>query len=1138
MTTSLLATRRFAPLFWCQFFSAFGDNFLRTALVFLILFKVGGSGSEVLISLASATVIAPYFFLSGLGGQMADRFDKAIVARRLKLSEIFAASIAVAGFALHSLPILFFALFCYGVIAALFGPIKYGILPDHLKQSELPRGNALIESATFIAILLGTIVGGIAAKNGGSFASFAALMIAFSSFSFITSLFILPTGEGAPHLSVQANIAASTVSLIRQLHSNRLLWWGGLVSSWFWLMGIVVLSIMPPLVKNVLGADEQTVTVFLAVFSISIAVGSGLAAWLAAGRIILLPTLAACVLIGVLAVYLGLITYGSVPGATPRSFTDILASAHGIHVLIAFAGLAISGGLFIVPCFAAIQAWAGPDQRARVIAAVNIINAAFMTFGALIIAVLQTAGVRTPGIFIVIGVASLLVAFLIARTMPTNVLGDTLSILYRVLFRIEVSGIDNLAKAGPRVIIALNHVSFLDWGIALALYRQKALFAVDSNIAQRWWVRPFMGLGRTIAIDPLKPMGTRALINAVKDGYALAIFPEGRITVTGTLMKVYDGVAMIAEKSDAMVVPVRIEGLEQTPFSRLSKEQMPRRWFPKVKVTILEPVKLAVDPALKGRARRRAAGAKLYEVMSNLIFRTTSTDRTIVEAVIQEAKRQGPGRIAIEDPLSGALSYRRILMGAAILGGKLMPLADEGRPLGVMLPNANGAVVTFLAVLSAGRVPAMINFSAGPKNIVAACKAAELSTVVTSRSFVEKGRLEPVVAAIAEHAHVVYLEDIRDTISTLDKIRGLFHRNKPLVPRKADDWAAILFTSGSEGMPKGVVLSHRNMLSNAAQAAARVDIGRTDILFNVLPMFHSFGLTVGTVLPLVLGVRIFLYPSPLHYRTIPELIYSTGATLLFGTDTFLAGYARSANAYDFRSIRYVLAGAEPVKEATRNAYLEKFGLRILEGYGVTETAPALALNTPMFNKFGTVGRLLPGMEARLEKVDGVEEGGRLFVSGPNVMLGYLRVEHPGVLEAPPEGWHDTGDIVTIDSEGYITIKGRAKRFAKIGGEMVSLAAVEMLASDIWPNAPSACATVPDARKGERLVLVTQQPDATRAALMAHAREKGASELMVPAEVVIVDKLPLLGAGKIDNLAVTAMVRDMMAARTETVRAHG
>src|ERR1700694_3322006 len=298
----------------------------------------------------------------------------------------------------------------------------------------------------------------------------------------------------------------------------------------------------------------------------------------------------------------------------------------------------------------------------------------------------------------------------------------------------------------------------------------------------------------------------------------------------------------------------------------------------------------------------------------------------------------------------------------------------------------------------------MINFTAGAANILAACRAAQIDTILSSRAFIEKVKLTRLVAAIEGEVRIVYLEDIRASVTFADRLRGLLNAEKPLVPRKADDWAAILFTSGSEGTPKGVVLSHRNMLANTAQAAARIDFGRQDKVFNVLPVFHSFGLTVGLVLPLVSGVRIYLYPSPLHYRTVPELIYGVNATILFGTDTFLSGYARVAHPYDFRSLRYILAGAEPVKESTRRTYMEKFGLRVLEGYGVTETAPVLALNTPMFNKFGTVGRLLPGMELRLDPVEGVDDGGRLFVRGPNVMLGYLRAERPGMLERPAEGW--------------------------------------------------------------------------------------------------------------------------------------
>jgi acyl-[acyl-carrier-protein]-phospholipid O-acyltransferase/long-chain-fatty-acid--[acyl-carrier-protein] ligase len=422
----------------------------------------------------------------------------------------------------------------------------------------------------------------------------------------------------------------------------------------------------------------------------------------------------------------------------------------------------------------------------------------------------------------------------------------------------------------------------------------------------------------------------------------------------------------------------------------------------------------------------------------------------------------------------------------------------------------------------------MINFTAGAANILSACRAAEVHTLITSRAFVEKGRLGPLVEAIAGRVSIAYLEDMRAEVGVVDKLRGLVEWRRPLVESGASSPAVVLFTSGSEGAPKGVVLSHQNILANAAQAAARIDFGRTDTVFNVLPVFHSFGLTVGLVLPLVFGVRTFQYPSPLHYRTVPELVYGTNATIMFGTDTFLAGYARAANPYDLRSLRYVLAGAEPVKEATRQVYLEKFGLRILEGYGVTETAPALALNTPMYNRFGTVGRILPGMEARLDPVPGVEEGGRLYVRGPNVMMGYVRADNPGVLEPPPEGWHDTGDIVTLDAQGFVTIKGRAKRFAKIGGEMISLAAVEALAGDLWPNALSAVVSMPDARKGERLILVTQQKDATRSQFQAYAREHGASELMLPSEILVLEKMPMLGSGKADLLSLAKLMQERAA----------
>jgi acyl-[acyl-carrier-protein]-phospholipid O-acyltransferase/long-chain-fatty-acid--[acyl-carrier-protein] ligase len=1130
---ALLNTRRFAPLFWCQFFSAFSDNFLKNALVFLLLYKLKVPGTEALITLTAPVFIAPFFFLSALGGEIADRYDKAWVAQRLKLVEIGVALLAVVGFLLHSVLLLFIALFLFGVIAALFGPIKYGILPDHLARSELPAGNALVEAATFIAILLGTIVGGLAARDD-IFPPllFALLIVVFSLSCWLSSLYIPPTGEAAPNLVVRSNIVVSTIDLLRKLREDSRIWWGAVVTCWFWVVGGVALVLLPPLVKNVLGGSEIVATFCLGIFAISIAIGSGLAAWLAAGRIILLPTVIGAVLLGIFSFDLGLATWGLLPAEQGMGIVAVFGSLRGFRIAVDLAGLAVAGGLFIVPVFAAVQAWAGIDRRARVVAGVNVLNAAAMAVSTLVIALLQVPPISatTPALFMLMGVASLGVAIATGLTMPASAFSDALSILYRALFRIEVKGIENLRTAGQNVIIALNHVSFLDAGLAMSLRSRKPVFAIDVGIANKWWVKPFLKVTDALPLDPMRPLAVRTLIDAVKSGKALIIFPEGRITVTGSLMKVYDGAAMIADKAGAEVVPVRIEGLEQTPFSRLSKDQVRRKWFPKVTVTVLPPVKLTVDPELKGRRRRQAAGAALYGIMSDLVFRTTSTDKTLTQAIIEAAETHGQGRVAVEDPLNGALSYKRLLTGAAVLGTKLMPLAPEGRALGVMLPNANGAAVTILGLMSAGRVPAMINFTAGASSILAGCKAADVTTIVTSRVFIEKGRLDKLVEALAAKLTIVYLEDVRETVTFMDKIRGLRHRNKPLVKRMPDDWAAILFTSGSEGVPKGVVLSHRNILSNAAQAAARIDFGRQDKVFNVLPVFHSFGLTVGMMLPLVFGVPIYLYPSPLHYRTVAELVYGVNATILFGTDTFLNGYARVAHPYDFRSLRYILAGAEPVRETTRRTYMEKFGLRILEGYGVTETAPALALNTPMFNKFGTVGRILPGMEVRLEKVEGVEEGGRLFVRGPNVMLGYLKAERPGVLEPPAEGWHDTGDIVAIDEQGFIAIRGRAKRFAKIGGEMISLSAVEMLAGELWPNNPSAVIATPDPRKGERLILVTEQKDATRSAFIAFARERQASDLMIPSEVMILDKMPMLGSGKVDVMSVGKIVQEHLATK--------
>jgi acyl-[acyl-carrier-protein]-phospholipid O-acyltransferase / long-chain-fatty-acid--[acyl-carrier-protein] ligase len=1133
MIKQLMSSRRFAPLFWAQFCSALNDNVLKNALVIILLYGVTTGHGDALVTLAGAVFIFPFFILSGLGGELADKYVKSVVARRLKFAEIFAAMFAAAGFFLHSVPLLFVALGLFGVIAALFGPVKYAMLPDQLVVAELATGNALVEGATFMAILIGTIAGGrfVAGSSEMGLVSTAVIVLALISWAFASRIPV--TNPSAPELRITANPWTSTSQLLQTLWAEGRLWDGMVIVSWFWLVGAVVLSLLPALIKDIVGGTEGVVTLCVAVFAIGIAAGSLFAAQLSHVRPNLALVPIGAIVMGVVGLDLAL-AIGTTVGGHEISPSVFLGSVAGFRMIADFALFAFGGGLFVVPAFAAVQAWSAPSERARIIAAGNVLQAAFMVVGSLGVAVLQAMGMPIAWIFVGLALASFGALWFVMTKWGKEGVRDFGALMFRALFRTEVRGLENLPPAGTRMLIAPNHVSLIDGPLLHAILPVDASFAVDTGIAKAWWAKPFLKLIRHHTVDPTRPLGARDLIKLVAAGEPVVIFPEGRITVSGSLMKVYDGTAMIADKADAVIVPVRIEGAQRSYLSYLKNGEIKRALFPKVTISILPPVKLPIDQTLKGKTRRNAAGAALQDVMIDAMVKNAMLDQTLFQGLANAYRDRDTGKPVIEDALGTKLTYRKLILGAQVLSGKLERGTAVGENVGVLLPNSAGVAVVFMALQSIGRVPAMLNFSAGPANVLAAMKAAQVKTVLTSKAFIEKGKLDKLVAAIAAEATIVYLEDVRASIGLADKIRGFAAGVAPRVARAADDPAVVLFTSGSEGTPKGVVLSHRNILANAAQALARVDANANDKVFNVLPVFHSFGLTGGMMMPLLAGIPIYMYPSPLHYRIVPELIYQTGATILFGTDTFLTGYARSAHAYDFRTLRLVLAGAEAVKERTRQVYMERYGVRILEGYGVTETAPVLAMNTLMANRAGTVGRLSPLMEYALTPVPGIDEGGRLSVRGPNVMLGYLRAENPGVLEPLVDGWHDTGDIVTIDAQGFIAIKGRAKRFAKIAGEMVSLSAVEAMAAALWPSAISVAVSIPDQRKGERIVLLTTQKDAERTALQRQAKTIGASELTVPGAIQIVESVPLLGSGKTDYVAATALAREAAEAPQQDV----
>lgn len=504
--------------------------------------------------------------------------------------------------------------------------------------------------------------------------------------------------------------------------------------------------------------------------------------------------------------------------------------------------------------------------------------------------------------------------------------------------------------------------------------------------------------------------------------------------------------------------------------------------------------------------------------------------QNIFETLVRASRKCSGKHIIIEDQDDTQLNYKKLLLASVILGKKLNNLTEHKNPVGVMLPNVAGVAVTFFALSAYGRTPAMLNFTSGVQNILACLQASQCKQVLTSRRFIKLGELEDIEQGLIDAGYeLIYLEDVKKSISALDKIRGLLGLKsscRKLVSKagQSDDTAVILFTSGSEGLPKGVVLTHANIIANVNQIYLTRAFQQDDIIFNCLPVFHSFGLTAGLLMPVLRGMKSYLYPTPLHYKIIPELIEKHGATILFGTDTFLFGYGRFGEASQLKGLRLVIAGAEKLKERTQKLWNEKIGIQVYEGYGATETSPVLSVNLPNANKNGSVGKPVQGMECRLEPVPGLQTGGALHVRGPNIMAGYLRPENPGVLEKPEGGWHDMGDIVEIDGDGYITIVGRTKRFAKIGGEMISLAAVEDYVASFWPDHMHVAVAIADERKGEQIILVTEKEDAQRDELTRLAKEKGITEIMLPRMLKIVTGIPLLGSGKVD-FAATAKLLD-------------
>ena len=701
-----------------------------------------------------------------------------------------------------------------------------------------------------------------------------------------------------------------------------------------------------------------------------------------------------------------------------------------------------------------------------------------------------------------------------------------LRLTLRLIFRVRVKGDTRPLSRGPALIVA-NHDSLLD-GVLLGVFLPGCpLVVVAREAVAHRLTRMLLRAVPHVVLDPARPIAVKRIIQQIRDGRVVAIFPQGRVSTTGGLMKIYDAAGVIASRCDADIVPVRIDGTIHSRFAGVAGACR-RRMFPQVTLTVQNPVKLPPLPPLAPRERRRRLADAVLRLMQTMMC--TPPAGTVFEALLDAARVHGRRTAIVEDIRRQPETYASLIKSSLALGRIMTRLARPGEIVGVMMPNVSISLALVLGLIAMRRIPGMLNYTSGARALSGACTAAGIRTIVTSRRFVQMARIEDTVDALRD-CRVCYIEDLRSQLTVGDKLwlvaKALPRPRSVLVRADATDTALVLFTSGSEARPKGVALTHRGILVNLAQMRAVIDFGPNDKYFNSLPLYHTFGLIACSLLPLLTGTRLFLYTNPLHYRVIPELVYTRDCTYVFGTSTFLGHYGRHAHPYDFYRVRVVVCGGEKLNDSVAELWLRKFGLRIMEGYGATECGPAMALNTPLCYRPGTVGRFMPGVDYRLVAVSGIARGGALHVRSPHLMRGYYFYEQPGLLQPPRSevgaGWYNTGDVVEVDDEGYVTILGRVKRFAKIAGEMVSLELVERIAYEASPGCKHAATVEEIAGSGESTVLFTTDATLDRIGLHHAARRLGARDLAVARRIIKVPALPLLGSGKTDYVTLNEQV---------------
>jgi acyl-[acyl-carrier-protein]-phospholipid O-acyltransferase/long-chain-fatty-acid--[acyl-carrier-protein] ligase len=703
---------------------------------------------------------------------------------------------------------------------------------------------------------------------------------------------------------------------------------------------------------------------------------------------------------------------------------------------------------------------------------------------------------------------SLIVKFL--KALPIGLAFALVKFYIFVFIRPKIKGLENLNNLKGPVILLSNRTSLIDVAIMVAICPFQLTVAIDEEWAKSFWVKVLSTNARIIPLNEKTPLAIQGMEEAIERGDVILMFPEAGFTTHGWNMKVSDVMGFFIMESKLKLLPVIFDGTQYTRFGQTRHFVRNAPKNPPVRVTIFPPM----DPDFPERKsektseRYRRAATAVYGIFHEKRFWAKDFHKNLWTALTYAAKLYGKNRLILEDVDRKPMTYGEIVRDSKRYAEHFKKLSSPGENVGIILPNCIYNVLSLFGLWSSGRVPVILNYTQGGTLVNTAIKTALVKTVFTSRRFIAESGLDKLISQL--DAKIIYIEDL--VFSSGLKFRAFLSK---AAPSGSEDPGVIVFTSGSEGKPKGVQHSHRSLYSNNFQTTCHLDYSEDDILFDPMPMFHTIGLNMLMLMPLLQGMYTFLYVSPLHSRNIPKLFYELGVTMVVASDTFANAWAREGHPQDFSSLRILLCGSERIKEKTHKKFLNEFGVRIYEGYGVSEAAPVTCVSSQMNYRLGACGNFLPGIETKLTPVQGVENGGVLNIKGPNIMMGYLLADNPGVLVPPPEGWHNTGDIVEVDRDKFVWIKGRFKRFAKIGGEMLSLVAIEEVVNQLWPGRPQAVMAVSDEKKGERLILVTEEENPDLIKLREALKEAGFPDIAAVRQFVRMEKVPLNPVGKLN-----------------------